>query len=85
MFRGRSEAVGIGALYVSTPVRNADEKGYPRELAAMDDESGSAAHLSFPDPAVDVNGYACLIAIMSRGAGGVFFFTIAVSSDGCTK
>lgn len=38
------------------------------ELAAMDDESDRcAAELS--DAAVDVLGYACLVAIMSRGAG----------------
>ncbi len=38
------------------------------ELAAMDDESDRCA-LELSDAAVDVMGYACLVAIMSRGAG----------------
>lgn len=38
------------------------------ELAAMDDESDRCA-LELSDAQVDVVGYACLIAIMSRGAG----------------
>lgn len=38
------------------------------ELAAMDDESDRCA-LELSDAQVDVMGYACLIAIMSRGAG----------------
>jgi maleate isomerase len=38
------------------------------ELAAMDDESDRCA-LELSDAAVDVMGYACLGAIMSRGAG----------------
>lgn len=38
------------------------------ELAAMDDESDRCA-LELSDADVDVMGYACLVAIMSRGAG----------------
>lgn len=38
------------------------------ELAAMDGESDRCA-LELSDAAVDVMGYACLVAIMSRGAG----------------
>ena len=38
------------------------------ELAAMDDESDRCA-LELSDAAVDVMGYACLVAIMSRGKG----------------
>lgn len=38
------------------------------ELAAMDDESDRCA-LELSDAEVDVMGYACLVAIMSRGAG----------------
>ncbi|WP_318152528.1 Asp/Glu racemase [Halomonas sp. M4R1S46] len=38
------------------------------ELAAMDDESERCA-LELSDAAVDVMGYACLVAIMSRGRG----------------
>ena len=38
------------------------------ELAAMDDESDRCA-LELSDAAVDVMGYACLVAIMSQGAG----------------
>ncbi len=38
------------------------------ELAAMDDESDRCA-LELSDAQVDVMGYACLVAIMSRGAG----------------
>ncbi|WP_375193218.1 Asp/Glu racemase [Marinobacter sp.] len=38
------------------------------ELAAMDDESDRCA-LELSDAAVNVMGYACLVAIMSRGAG----------------
>jgi maleate isomerase len=38
------------------------------QLAAMDDDSGRCA-LELADARVDVMGYACLVAIMSRGAG----------------
>jgi maleate isomerase len=38
------------------------------QLAAMDDDSGRCA-IELADARVDVMGYACLVAIMSRGAG----------------
>ena len=38
------------------------------ELEAMDDESDRCA-VELSDAAVDVMGYACLVAIMTRGAG----------------
>lgn len=38
------------------------------QLAAMDDDSGRCA-VELADARVDVMGYACLVAIMSRGAG----------------
>lgn len=49
------------------------------QLEAMDDESDRCA-VELSDAAVDVLGYACLVAIMTRGAA-----TTAFPSSGCSS
>ncbi|MFT7365733.1 MAG: maleate isomerase [Marinobacter psychrophilus] len=66
MFRAREAVASERFTFHSSRMRM--KKVTREELAAMDDESGRCA-LELSDAQVDVMGYACLIAIMSRGAG----------------